>query len=46
MVFDWVHLGLVLILGAWILLFFKGGLKKVVMIVILGGVMFFCFIMF
>ena len=42
---DWVHPGLVLILGAWILPFLKGGLKKAAMIAIPGGAMFLCFTM-
>ena len=42
---DWVHPGLVLILGAWILPFLKGGLKKVAMIAVPGAALFLCFTM-
>ncbi len=42
---DWVHPGLVLILGAWILPFLKGGLKKTAMLAIPGTAMFICFTM-
>ena len=39
---EWVHPGLVLILGAWILPFLKGGLKKVAMLAIPGVALFLC----
>jgi len=42
---EWLHPGLVLIMGAWILPFLKGGLKKFGMLAIPAAAMFLCFTM-
>ena len=42
---DWIHPGLVLILGAWILPFLKGGVKKVGMLAVPAAAMFLCYTM-
>ena len=42
---EWLHPGLVLIMGAWILPFLKGGVKKVGMLAVPAAAMFLCFTM-
>ena len=42
---EWLHPGLVLIMGAWILPFLKGGVKKVGMLAVPAVAMFLCFTM-
>ena len=42
---EWLHPGLVLIMGAWILPFLKGGVKKVGMLAVPAAAMFLCYTM-
>jgi multicomponent Na+:H+ antiporter subunit D len=42
---EWLHPGLVLIMGAWILPFLKGGVKKFGMLAVPAAAMFLCYTM-
>ena len=45
MTVEWVHPGLLLILGAWILPFLKGRIKRVAMLILPAAALIDCFIM-